>query len=162
MEITVAHRALIGPICQTLMGERVMRLLRRTIQVLAMAPIELQESLVSQLNLSRIAVTFIQQVDELRALVREGRAYDVALLPADTCDTNWWQLWGELNLLAKRPAILVYAQRCDFELWSSVIESGGYDIVSLPLERRILVRAIVQAASTSAWRAAVDLGPPPP
>lgn len=74
--------------------------------------------------------------------------FQVAILPATLTDTAWWKLWGVLELLNKRPAILVYAREASFQLWSGVLESGGYDVVVEPFSDAEIRSAVLQAAQS--------------
>ena len=79
-------------------------------------------------------------------------AYHVALLPAALPDSGWWSLWGEMALLNPRPEILVYAQTASFQLWSGVLEVGGYDVIVEPLSDDELQQAVTRAARSFAER----------
>ncbi len=74
------------------------------------------------------------------------RSYHVALLPAVLPDNGWWSLWGEIALLNPRPEILVYAHEATFQLWSGVLEIGGYDVIEEPFAEEKLQRAVTRAA----------------
>jgi hypothetical protein len=39
---------------------------------------------------------------EAAVAIREDEVFQVALLPASLCDTDWWELWGVLALLNQR------------------------------------------------------------
>jgi len=51
-----------------------------------------------------------------------------------------------LGVLNERPAILVYAREASFQLWSGVLESGGYDIIVEPFSDAEIHNAVRQAA----------------
>lgn len=78
--------------------------------------------------------------------------FDVALIPASLADTEWWIIWGALNLLDPRPAILVYARKVTFQLWSAVLELGGYDLIVEPISDQELRHAVLRAAQDFAER----------
>jgi DNA-binding NtrC family response regulator len=93
-----------------------------------------------------VSAVFIDHAGELGHFVRNGEVYQVALLPASLADMDWWTIWGELALLDRKPAILVYAHSATFQLWSGVLEAGGYDIIVEPFTREKLREAVLRAA----------------
>ena len=62
-----------------------------------------------------------------------------------------------LGALAKRPAILVYAREATFQLWSGVLESGGYDVIAEPFSDVEIRTAVLQAAQNFEERLSSDL-----
>ena len=61
------------------------------------------------------------------------QSFAVTLIPATGfASEEWWSIWGCLNTMELRPSILVYALQSDFEMWSSVLNSGGYDVIVAP------------------------------
>jgi FixJ family two-component response regulator len=102
-----------------------------------------------QLTLLDMPAIFVSGAGKLGQFVRHDEVYQVALLPAALPEgMDWWTIWGELGLLAHRPAILVYAPSADFQLWSGVLEAGGYDIVVEPFTREKLTEAVLRAAGS--------------
>jgi DNA-binding response OmpR family regulator len=91
-------------------------------------------------------LAFIQPSGEPEDALTEDASFQVAILPATLRDTAWWKIWGALALLNRRPAILVYAQEASFQLWSGVLESGGYDVIVEPFSGEELRGAVVRAA----------------
>jgi hypothetical protein len=72
----------------------------------------------------------------------------VVLIPATGFTSEqWWSVWGCVNAMEPRPSILVYAFRSDFEMWASVLDSGGYDVIVAPFTEDKLRRAIHAAAA---------------
>lgn len=67
------------------------------------------------------------------------------------------KLWGALALLNARPAILVYAREATFQLWSGVLELGGYDVVVEPFSDSDLQNAALRAAKSFEQRTADGL-----
>ncbi len=63
-------------------------------------------------------------------------------------DSDWWAIWGALALLDDRPSILVYARTASFELWSGVLEAGGYDGIVAPFNDEELKEAVMRAAES--------------
>ena len=122
------------------------------IRVLAMVPVERQGQIRRQLAPLGVTIDFISKVAELSHLALSHTCYHVALLPAALPDNGWWSLWGEMALLNPRPEILVYAQTASFQLWSGVLEVGGYDVIVEPLTDDELQQAVTRAARSFAER----------
>jgi hypothetical protein len=118
------------------------------IRVLAMVPVERQGQMRGQLAPLGVTIDFIGKAAELSHLALSHRSYHVALLPAALPDNGWWALWGEMALLNPRPEILVYAETASFQLWSGVLEVGGYDVIVEPLTENELQRAVIRAATS--------------
>jgi DNA-binding NtrC family response regulator len=116
------------------------------IRVLAMVPVERQGQIRRQLAPLGVIVDFISKAAELSHLALSHTSYHVALLPAALPDNGWWALWGEMALLNPRPEILVYAETASFQLWSGVLEIGGYDVIVEPLTDDELQQAVTRAA----------------
>ena len=93
-------------------------------------------------------ILFAADAAEAAAAFHEGYVFQVALLPASLSDTDWRELWGLLALLDRRPALLVYAREASFELWSGVLDSGGYDGIVEPFSDEELQDAVIRAART--------------
>jgi DNA-binding NtrC family response regulator len=122
------------------------------IRVLAMVPVERQGQIRRQLAPLGVVIDFISKAAELSHLALSHTSYHVALLPAALPDNGWWSLWGEMALLNPRPEILVYAQTASFQLWSGVLEIGGYDVIVEPLNDDELQQAVTRAARSFAER----------
>jgi DNA-binding NtrC family response regulator len=97
-----------------------------------------------------MTVDFISRAAEVAHLALAETSYHVALLPAEVPGNGWWSLWGEIALLNPRPEILVYAHKPSFELWSGVLEAGGYDVLVEPLSAEQLQQAVLRAAQSFA------------
>lgn len=122
--------------------------------MLALVPAEMQARIVRQLAPLGAQVDFVSKPGEVSQLNLSRAGYQVALLPAALSDHGWWLLWGEIALLRPRPEILVYAQSASFELWSGVLEMGGYDVIVEPFSAEDLRRAVGRAAHSFAERCA--------
>jgi DNA-binding NtrC family response regulator len=72
--------------------------------------------------------------------------FEVALVPAILSNTEWWALWGAICLMNCRPSILVYTRNPSFELWTGVLEMGGYDVIVEPFTDEQIQEAILRAA----------------
>jgi len=116
------------------------------VRVLAVLSSDMADKIGRQLSSLEVSPIFINHADELGHFVRNGEVYQVALLPASLPDMDWWTIWGELALLDHRPAILVYAHTATFQLWSGVLEAGGFDVIVEPFTREKLKEAVLRAA----------------
>jgi DNA-binding NtrC family response regulator len=114
--------------------------------MLALVPVEMQGRIRRQLASLGVVIDFVSKAVEVSQLALGQRSYHVALLPAVLPDNGWWSLWGEITLLNPRPEILVYAQKATFQLWSGVLEIGGYDVIVEPFTEEELQRAVTRAA----------------
>jgi DNA-binding NtrC family response regulator len=118
------------------------------VRILALAPVEVQAQIRRQLGAIGAVVDFIGNANDLHRLALSRVLYHVALLPAALPDTGWWALWGEITLLNPRPEILVYAHTASFELWSGVLELGGYDVLVEPFTDEEIQGAVLNAAQS--------------
>jgi DNA-binding NtrC family response regulator len=116
------------------------------VRVLALIPIAMQGRIRRQLARRGVSIDFISKAEELSHLALSRTSYHVALLPAALPDNGWWALWGEITLLNPRPEILVYAHTASFQLWSGVLEVGGYDVIVEPFTDEEIQRAVLRAA----------------
>jgi hypothetical protein len=53
---------------------------------------------------------------------------------------------------------LVYAQSANFQLWSGVLESGGYDVIVAPFTDREIQGAVLRAAASFEERRQNEMG----
>lgn len=106
----------------------------------------MRTAIARQLEPLNPSIRYVAKPAEIAHLVSEGDVFEVAIFPAALPDSVWWALWGELSLLNPRPAILVYARATSFELWSSVLDLGGYDVILEPFSDREIQDAVRRAA----------------
>jgi DNA-binding NtrC family response regulator len=128
------------------------------VRVFAFASAERQPKLKRQLAPLGVTPVFIERAAELSHITRDRAFFHVALLPAALPDSDWWALWGSISLLNPRPAILVYAQTADFQLWSGVLEAGGYDVIVEPFSDQEIQGAVIRAAASFEERRHNELG----
>jgi hypothetical protein len=129
--------------------------IRSGLHLLAMVRPEARGRIRRQLEPIHARIDFISRAVEVSQLLNRT-FYQVALLPAALPGSGWWSLWGEIALLYPRPEILVYAPAASFELWSGVLEGGGYDVLVEPFTGDELQRAVMRAASSFAERLSRD------
>jgi DNA-binding NtrC family response regulator len=118
------------------------------LRILALVPTEMQEQIRNQLAPLAAIVDFISWAAELSSLDFSDKLYQVVLLPAALPDSGWWNLWAQITLLHPRPEILVYAHTASFQLWSGVLELGGYDVIIEPFTDEDIRSTILRAAKS--------------
>jgi DNA-binding response OmpR family regulator len=116
--------------------------------ILAVMPPDRGAAIARQLAPLKAELLFVSRSAEAAVAIREDEVFQVALLPASLCDTDWWELWGVLALLIQRPAILVYTHKATFQLWSGVLDSGGYELIVEPFSDEELQGAVLRAAKS--------------
>ena len=118
------------------------------LRILAVMPPDRGAAIARQLAPLKAELLFVSRSAEAAVAIREDEVFQVALLPASLCDTDWWELWGVLALLIQRPAILVYTRKATFQLWSGVLDSGGYELIVEPFSDEALQGAVLRAAKS--------------
>ena len=116
------------------------------LRILLVIPAERRREITRQLQPLNAELVFADPSGRTEEGIKEDDIFQVAILPATLTDTAWWKLWGVLGVLNERPAILVYAREASFQLWSGVLESGGYDIIVEPFSDAEIHNAVRQAA----------------
>lgn len=74
----------------------------------------------------------------------------VVVCPEEMPDATWKDFLDDASRLAHPPKVLVYSHYAGRGLGIKVLESGGYDLLSTPLERDEVLRGISLACR--AWR----------
>jgi len=116
------------------------------LRVLVAGPPHVQAEFQRQLADLHAAFLFVCRTSDLSQLVRNQELVHVVVLPAALQKVGWRNLWNEICLLNPRPALLVYTHAASFQLWSSVLESGGYDVIVEPFTDEELQGAVLRAA----------------
>ena len=127
------------------------------LHILLLVPAERRREIARQLLPLHARLIFANSSGQTEDPIGDDEIFQVAILPATLSDTAWWTLWGTLALLIQRPAILVYAREATFELWSGVLEAGGYDVVVEPFSDVEIRSAVLQAAQNFEERVASGL-----
>jgi DNA-binding NtrC family response regulator len=115
------------------------------VRVLAVIPEKMQPVLLKQLAPLRVTVVCAERALEIARLISQGTVFQVALLPAAASHAEWWALWGELCLVDPRPEILVYAEANTFQLWTGVLDMGGFDVIVFPSSDLEIQTAVLRA-----------------
>ena len=118
---------------------------RPLINVLALIPSEMQGRMGALERAVSGKLTTCAHTDEFIQCSRDSN-YSVALVPDSLPAQEWWSVWGQLSTMDPRPSILVYALSSDFPMWSGVLETGGYDVITAPFSEAKLHAAITSAA----------------
>ena len=116
------------------------------VRVLAVVPDQMQAELLKQLAPLKMTVVCVGRALEVASILSREPAFQVVILPASSSDGEWWALWGELCLLDPRPEILVYARSASFQLWTGVLDMGGFDVIVQPFSDLDIQRAVLRAA----------------
>jgi DNA-binding NtrC family response regulator len=116
------------------------------LRVLVVGPAHVEAEFQRQLADLHAVFLFVSRTSDLSQLVRNQELIHVVVLPTALQKVDWWALWDEIRLLNPRPALLVYTHTASFQLWSSVLESGGYDVIVEPFTDEELQGAILRAA----------------
>jgi DNA-binding response OmpR family regulator len=118
----------------------------RELRILAFVPPNRRAEFSERLAQSRANILFVGDSAEAANAITEEDVFQVALLPGNLSDTNWWELWGVLTRLLRSPAILVYTRDPSFQMWSGVLDIGGHDVVVEPFSGEDLQNAVLRAA----------------
>jgi|SRR5271156_384393 len=119
----------------------------KQIRVLAVASGAMRQQLHRQISSFGMIPVVVSSASDLATHIRTGTSYQVVLLPSLLSDTeDWWAVWGDVAMLRPKPAILVYAHAANFQLWSGVLEAGGYDVIVEPLTDEKLMEALLRAS----------------
>jgi DNA-binding NtrC family response regulator len=116
------------------------------LRVLVAGPARVEAEFQRQLADLHAAFLFVSRTSDLTQLIRKQELVHVAVLPTVLQKVDWCALWDEICLLNPRPALLIYTHTASFQLWSSVLESGGYDVIVEPFTDEELQGAVLRAA----------------
>lgn len=117
------------------------------ISILVVSPYKDDRSAVSQ-----ILRNPCWRIDHAATLEDAGkRLHDkvvsVILCERDLPDGSWKDLLPGIHGLPVVPSVVVISRHANDDLWADVLNSGGYDVLSKPFDRRELVRVVGMA-----WR----------
>ena len=115
------------------------------VRILAVISKQLQQALLQQLAPLKMTVVCAERALEVGQLVSQGAVFQVAMLPAASSHAEWWALWGELCQIDPRPEILVYTQATSFQLWTGVLDMGGFDVIVQPFSDLEIQGAVQRA-----------------
>ena len=92
----------------------------------------MRPALFKQLAPLKLNVVCAERALEIARLVSQEDVFQVAILPAASSHAESWAIWGEVCLIDPRPEILVYSQVTSFQLWTAVLDMGGFDVIVQP------------------------------
>ncbi len=69
----------------------------------------------------------------------------VVIAESDLPHWNWKRVLNDLRNLAKPPQLVVTSRQADENLWSEVLNIGGYDVMAQPLDSHEVERVIASA-----------------
>ncbi len=75
----------------------------------------------------------------------DQNSVQVVIAESDVPNWNWRRMLSDLRDLAKPPQLIVTSRQADESLWSEVLNIGGYDVMTQPLERKEVERVIASA-----------------
>jgi hypothetical protein len=130
------------------LGDAIVTRAATEFRILAVVPSYRRAEIARQLAPLNANLLFVRHSAEASAAIRENDVFQVALRPASLTNTDWWELWGAFALLNARPAMLVYAREATFQLWSGVLELGGYDVIVESFSDSDLQDAVLRAAKS--------------
>jgi len=124
------------------------------IDILALVPTRMQ---IDMSELATVAPGRLNQFTSIEKMIHDSadRSYVVVFITATGFSIEeWWRIWGFLNDKDPHPCIIAYALRSEFELWSSVLDAGAFDLIVAPFTKEKLRRAILSALDEFARRSA--------
>jgi hypothetical protein len=124
------------------------------VRILVVISKQLQPELLQQLAPLEMTVVCAERALEVGRLVSQGAVFQVAIFPAASSHTEWWALWGELCQIDPLPEILVYAQTTSFQLWTGVLDMGGFDVIVQPFSDLEIQGAVLRAIQSFKLRSA--------
>jgi len=87
-------------------------------------------------------VEFARTLEEARATLRAFPFRAVISESALPDGHTWKDLLAELHKLPDPPQLVVAARLADDRLWAEVLNLGGYDLLTLPLDAREVRRTV--------------------
>jgi DNA-binding NtrC family response regulator len=118
------------------------------VRVLAVVPEQMRPALLRQLAPLKLNVVCAERALEIARLVSQEDVFQVAILPAASSHAESWAIWGEVCLIDPRPEILVYSQATSFQLWTNVLDMGGFDVIVQPFSDLEIQGAVLRAAQS--------------
>jgi PleD family two-component response regulator len=75
----------------------------------------------------------------------ERNPVEVVIAESNLPNWNWKRVLNDLRKFAKPPQLIVTSRTADESLWAEVLNIGGYDVMSQPLEEYEFERVIASA-----------------
>jgi DNA-binding NtrC family response regulator len=115
------------------------------VRFIVLAEQDVEIKLRKSMEVLEAAGDFANTPDELSSLIHKNKSYQVAILPAIPMAASWLSICHEISALKPRPAILVYSDQFSYELWTQVLDGGGFDLLTEPLTADKLQSAFLGA-----------------
>lgn len=109
---------------------------------------ELRTQIKARLEPLALSAYFAESMMDLNELLREGKAFQVAVVPATLSQISWWELCSILASFKVKPELLIYSPAVDFQLWAGVLDAGGFDVITEAISSEQLRIAILGAVET--------------
>jgi DNA-binding NtrC family response regulator len=115
---------------------------QKTVIVLAILPqVDDQALLRSIFSNTNWRLDLVANLSQALPLL-QSQVYAVVVADADPPGDNWQSVILAVQALECQPHVIVTARKADQELWASVLNLGGYDVVEKPLDRRNLMHVV--------------------
>ena len=86
----------------------------------------------------------VQSCREALAFLQRN-AVPVVVCERDLPDGNWKDVLKPLSAMSDRPEVIVTSRLADDHLWLEVLNAGGYDVLTKPLDRQEARRTVALA-----------------
>src|SRR5215469_15652793 len=94
----------------------------------------------------RLGWKLFEASDRRRAMeCLDKNPVQVVIAESDLPHWNWKRVLKDLRNLAKPPQLVVTSRQADENLWSEVLNIGGYDVMAQPLDSHEVERVIASA-----------------
>jgi DNA-binding NtrC family response regulator len=91
-------------------------------------------------------ISIVPSVEDARQWLQTNEA-SVVLCERELADSNWRDVLALTQELPLPPMVVVTCRHADEDLWSDVLNSGGYDVLAKPFDKAEVTRVLGMA-----WR----------
>jgi len=117
------------------------------VSILAVSPAEEDHLLLSHVfSHSNWAFAGARTCSEAASILKRSPV-GVVICATELPDGDWKALLAQLATARVPPRLIVASRLADDSLWAEVLDSGGYDVLSMPFEPREVIRVV-----SLAWR----------
>ena len=110
------------------------------VRVLAATPDDRHyQSLVTAISDTGWPLVRSRNIGEALSAVINGEI-EVVFTDCDLPDGSWTEMIQALQACRNAPRVIVFSLHADDRLWMDVLQSGGYDLVSIPFNREEISR----------------------
>jgi DNA-binding NtrC family response regulator len=118
------------------------------VRVLAVVSQQMRPALLRQLAPLKLKVVCAERALEIARLISQEDVFQVAILPAASAHAESWAIWGEVYLIDPRPEILAYSEASSFQVWTGVLDMGGFDVIVQPFSDIEIQGAVLRAVQS--------------